>query len=93
MLFEYKYLTIDNERVFLLGYELHLTPNEKRILSAVAKGGATSTELLESITHLRRVGVSNVAAHISAINKKAKEIGSRRLIVSKNGKYILNEFM
>ena len=89
----YNHLTIEDGRVIFLGYELRLTPNERKILSAVANGGATSTELLASITHLRRVGLSNVAAHISAINKKAKEIGSRRLIVNKKGKYILNEFM
>jgi len=89
----YKYLTVEDGRVIFLGYELHLTPSEKQILSAVAEGGATSSELLARIAHLRRVGLSNVVAHISAINKKAKEIGSRRLIVNQKGKYILNEFM
>ena len=89
----YKHLTIEDGRVIFLGYELHLTPSEKQILSIVAEGGATSSELLARITRLRRVGLSNVAAHISAINKKAKEIGSRRLIVNQKGKYILNEFM
>ena len=89
----YKHLTIEDGRVIFLGYELHLTPNERKILSAVAEGGATSAELLEEITHLKKVGATNVAAHISSINKKAKEIGSRRLIVNQKGKYILNEFM
>ena len=93
MLFEYKYLTIDNERVFLLGYEMRLTPNEKRIIAFVADGGATSSDLLAGIRHLRAVGIGNIAVHISSINKKAKAIGGRRLIVSKNKKYILNEFM
>ena len=89
----YKHLAIEDGRVIFLGYELRLTPNERKILFAVAQGGATSAELLDVITCLRRVGLSNVAAHISAINKKAKEIGSRRLIVNQKGKYILNEFM
>ena len=93
MLFEYKHLTIENERVFLLGYELCLTPSEKKILSVVADGGATSEELLEVVTHLRHIDIGNIATHVATINKKAKQIGGRRLIVSKNRKYILNEFM
>ena len=89
----YKHLLINDSAVYLLGYELRLTPSERLILASVAEGGATTAELLSVITHLRIVGVSNVAAHISSINKKAKQIGGRRLIVSRNRKYILNEFM
>ena len=89
----YKHLSVNDSAVYLLGYELCLTPNEKKILLLVADGGATSRELLAQITHLRVVGIGNIAAHIASINKKAKQIGGRRLIVSQNGKYILNEFM
>ncbi len=94
---EYRHLLIDTERVYLLGYELSLTPNERRILECVANnthvGGVTSAELLSLITGLRRIGEGAVAVHISAINKKAMAIGERRLIVSQKRKYILNEFM
>ena len=93
MNFECKHLVIEGDRVVLLGYELCLTPNEKKILSVVADGGATTAELLEAITHLRHVDIGNIATHVAAINKKAKQSGGRRLIVSKNRKYILNEFM
>ena len=77
----------------MLGYLLKLMPSERAILVSLAEGGKTSRELLSAIAHLRAVGVSNIAAHVSSINKKAREIGSRRLIVSEKRKYILNEFM
>ena len=93
----YNHLAITEEGVYLLGYELVLTSNEKKILRRVAEatdvGGVTSEELLRLIMGLRKISLGNVAAHVSAINRKASLIGGRRLIVSCDKKYILNEFM
>ena len=89
----YKHLAINGTAAYLLGYELALTPSERTILLAVADGGKTASELHSLTLRLRRTAVGTVVTHICAINKKARDIGGRRLILCRNGKYILNEFM
>ncbi len=94
---EYKHLLLDRAMCegYLLGYSLMLTPNEYKILSscAIEPSGLTSHELAELIANRRKPDRRRVAVHIAAINRKASKIGGRRLLVSQNGKYILNEFM
>ncbi len=57
-----------------LGYPMHLTPTELRIVRALTENRSCDVMTL---------GVGNaatVSVHVCAINKKAQTIGGRRLI-------------
>ena len=72
-----------------LGYPMHLTPTEFRILDYIAerRGGAVDAEtLLEHCYQGKIPDVSNVSVRISAINQKARTIGGRRLLYLVNGR-------
>lgn len=66
---------------FLLGYPMHLTPTELRILCYIADHGCADADtLLAHCYEKREANVANVSVRISAINHKAAAIGGRRLI-------------
>ncbi len=77
-------------KVLLLGYDLGLTPTERSILSLlVSESGrlVSAEEILEKCigdVHGKR---SAVSSHISHINKKAMNIGGRRIISSPSSGY------
>lgn len=92
MTINYKFLTIEDKDVRLIGYKLKLSPSERTLLAAIAdKDGASIEELLPLLAE----GISrgNVAVHINAINKKAESISSRKLVLFENGKYVINPYM
>jgi len=67
----------------LLGYPMHLTPTEFRILSYFSQREGTTVDadaLLAHCYHGKQPDVSNVSVRISLINQKAARIGGRRLI-------------
>lgn len=66
-----------------LGYPMHLTPIEFRILDYVVErqGGAVDAQaLLEHCYRGKIPDASNVSVRISAINQKARTIGGRKLL-------------
>lgn len=77
-------------KVLLLGYDLGLTPTERSLLTLLvsdADRSVSAEEILEKCIgdiHGKR---SAVSAHISHINKKAMNIGGRRLISSPSSGY------
>lgn len=77
-------------KVLLLGYDLGLTPTERSILSLLvseAERSVPTEEIIEKCigdVHGKR---SSVSTHISHINKKAMNIGGRRLISSPSSGY------
>lgn len=84
--FEYNdVLFARNNEVLFLGYELKLTTTERAILRFLVQESGRDVavdEITESClgdTHLKE---SNVATHISQINRKAREIGGRNMISS-----------
>jgi hypothetical protein len=86
-----RFLVIDEE-IRLLGFPLDLTPSESILLRAIAENEKMS---VDELSLLLRDGVSrgNVAVHINAINRKAKDISSRKLVIFSHGSYEINEFM
>ncbi|MGM9682357.1 MAG: hypothetical protein ACI3XQ_02035 [Eubacteriales bacterium] len=97
---KYKHLCVDEQglEAVLLGYVMPLTTSEYRILQAIARAtvngdaGLGTLELL-SLFGDKKIKSGNVTVHICAINRKAREIGGRKLIVYDNGVYTLNENM
>ena len=90
---EHLFIGEDRKDVYLLGYRLHLTPFEFKILSALADGKPkTANELASSIGRADDKK-GNVAVHICAVNRKAFSISERKLVLFEDSKYFLNENM
>ena len=88
------HLIIDRERgrAYLLGYDMKLTPSEYTILVSIVKQGSLSSEELCDL--LGKAGRSNkVSVHVCSINKKAKNIGGRYLVLHDEDGYCINELM
>ena len=78
---QHLYPTEDGKDFVYLGYLMHLTPTEARILGYIAQHGTADADAL--IAHCyagREPRASNVSVRISAINQKARAIGGRRLL-------------
>ena len=86
------FLVIEEKAVYLLGKELKLTPTEYSLLYAVAtQENPSPGELLGMLRDNAKL--ENVYSHINAINKKAKAISQRKLIVFGQHKYSINPYM
>ncbi len=87
-----RFLSLERDGIFLLGYKLKLSPTEERLLRAIAEGGKTDINHLSSILP-EGVSRGNVAVHINAINRKAEKLSQRKLVIYKDSRYELNPFM
>ena len=87
-----RFLELCPEQIFLLGYELKLSPTEEKLLRAIAEGGKSD---IDTLSHLLKDGASrgNIAVHVNGINKKASAISGRKLVIHRNSRYILNPYM
>lgn len=87
-----RFLCIERDSVYLLGYPLKLSPTEDKLLRIIADGGRRGSE---DLLRLLPDGVSkgNIAVHINAINRKAEKISHRKLVIRENGQYTINPFM
>ena len=87
-----RFLEIDENEAYLLGYELKLSPTERKILFTIAKSESiTADALLELLpTNLSR---GNITVHICSINKKARLLSGRKLVLYEKGSYKLNPYM
>ncbi|MBQ8207787.1 MAG: winged helix-turn-helix transcriptional regulator [Clostridia bacterium] len=96
----YKHLRLGNDRhsALYLGYPLELSPAEYRILLYLC-GCGDKTVSVDNIlgscfAESYRMVETNIRSHISDINRKAKALGGRRLILSVRGEgYRLNRYM
>lgn len=78
---QHLYPTQDGKDFIYLGYPMHLTPTEVRILGYIAQHGtADASALLAHCYAGREPSASNVSVRISAINQKARSIGGRKLL-------------
>ncbi|MBO7302966.1 MAG: hypothetical protein J6U68_02140 [Clostridia bacterium] len=83
------FLSIEEDDMSLIGYELKLSPAEKSfLLEIINKDGATIDDLLSLLPD--EVSRGNVAVRINSINKKALSLSGRKLILFENDKYIIN---
>lgn len=83
------FLSIEEDRAYLIGYELKLSPSERSFLIEIAnKNGATIDELLSLLP--KDVSRGNVAVRVNSINKKAADISGRKLVLFENDEYIIN---
>ncbi|MBR4032179.1 MAG: hypothetical protein IKJ07_05530 [Clostridia bacterium] len=75
----------ESETVIYLGYPLKLTKREFAILNLIIdhKEGISSQELLASISPNKNIGIGNIAVQVFNINKKAKKIGGRNIIIER----------
>lgn len=87
-----RFLELCPDKIFLLGYELKLSPTEEKLLRTIADGGKSD---IDSLALLLTSGVSrtNISVHISSINKKAEKISKRKLVIYKNSRYTVNPYM
>ena len=63
-----------------LGYRMHLTPTELRILRALTEHAVCRADALDA------GDAASVSVHVCSINKKAQTIGGRRLICARRGR-------
>lgn len=84
---ENDFLIIDreNEAVVYLGYPLKLTKREFTVLNLIIdhKEGISSQELLTAISPKENIGIGNIAVQVFNINKKARKIGGRNIIIER----------
>jgi len=91
-------LLIDREAetVIYLGYPLMLTKREFTVLNLIIdhKEGISSQELLTAISPKKNIGIGNIAVQVFNINKKAKKIGGRNIIIERRSDgYMLTQYM
>lgn len=98
--YEYKHLKLvkEDQSAIYLGMKMTLTEAEYRILLYMctkAEQISTPEDILSfCFAESYRMVSSNIKHHISHINKKAKAIGGRKLILSERGKgYKINDLM
>ena len=79
----------DGKDILYLGYPMHLTPTEFRILSYLMQreGGTSDADaILAHCYQSKQPDASNVSVRISLINQKASLIGGRKLILFVRGR-------
>ncbi len=81
------YNDTQNSRVIYLGYDMKLSGKEYIIFSYIyqSEGFVSAKEIIENCYPDKKPKISDIAAHICHINKKAHNIGGRVLIISKYG--------
>lgn len=83
--------------IVFLGYELNLTPTERSILAFLVSReneGVPYDEIGEACLGDIHAKPATVSKHISSINKKAQNIGGRKMIVSLTDKhYSINKYI
>lgn len=87
-----RFLVIDDDRVSLVGYPLPLSPTERRVLVTICNNSFPTPEsLLEDLNH--EISRESLIVHIHAINRKAKAVSGRPLLMMSFGAYHLNPNM
>ena len=73
---------VEDKKVRYLGYLMLLTASEYEILLALVKSGGCHDKrsICELLGKETKTAVNSIAVHVSAINRKAVEIGGRKII-------------
>ena len=77
-----------NKRVIYLGYDMKLSKTEYIIFNCIYQSGEdfiSPEQIINECYTDKKPNVSDIAAHICHINKKADDIGYRPIIISKYG--------
>lgn len=77
------YVAPNGKDFLYLGYPMHLTPTEFRILHYVVQREGMASDAQSIAEHcygMREGNAANVSVRISAINQKAWAIGGRKLL-------------
>ena len=84
--FELLFLNHETKEAIYLGYDMGLTASEFRLLFALyeSKRTCTAEELLALLSCKKPLARGNVAVHVCNINKKARWIGGRNLILGED---------
>lgn len=72
-----------------LGYRMHLTPTEFRILHYIVQMEGSAVRVREIIAHCydgNGADAANVSVRINGINQKARVIGGRKLLHNVRGR-------
>ena len=83
-----KFVATENKQEFLLlGYPLHLSPDEAELVHTLKKKRTLGVRSFENLSP------NALAVRVCSINKKAKRVGGRRLIIFEDGAYRLNPYL
>ncbi len=80
------YIDTDSSNVYYLGYNLNLSGNEFKIFCSIAYNSPeyiSAEKILRECFPNKYKTPGNVAVHVCNINRKARVIGGRGLIISK----------
>ena len=75
-----------NDSFLLMRYPLRLTPTEHELLFLILKNDGMSMDALMAQAS-RPLSRSSIPVHISAINRKAKDISERKLLEFRSNAY------
>lgn len=89
MRYQYRFLLLDTDRnlTLLFGYRLALSPAETALVKALLTEGSAGVRTVAGIP------ARSLPVHVCSVNRKATEIGGRRLIAYRDGAYRLNPMM
>lgn len=73
---------------WFLGYRMHLTPTEFRILQYIVQMEGSAVRAREICSHCYTDGAdaANVSVRVNGINQKAQRIGGRKLLHHARGR-------
>lgn len=87
-----RFLVLDDNQVYLMGYPLPLSPTERQILTFLCTDPCPTPERIQASLD-REISRACLNVHIYSINKKAKAISGRLLVDMTLGIYHLNPNM
>ena len=81
-------LDLQQKDYLYLGYPMHLTPTELRIMQRMVEGEGSIVRAEALLAHCfdGNATAANLSVRICAINQKAQAIGGRRLICAHRGR-------
>ena len=85
---QYRFLVWDKEenKIYLLGYELRLSPSERQILKILLDQESATFEEIQRFSN-PSIPRNSISVHVYSINQKAIAISGRKLIVFDRGYY------
>ncbi|MBQ3000014.1 MAG: hypothetical protein IJD64_06095 [Clostridia bacterium] len=83
-----KLVATENKQEFLLlGYPLHLSPDEAELVHTLQGKRSLASKSIPNTS------ANALAVRVCSINKKAIRVSGRRLIIFENGAYRLNPYL
>lgn len=79
--------TENKQEFLLLGYPLHLSPDEAELVHLLQRKRTLG------VTRIPNTSANSLAVRVYSINQKAKRVSDRRLIIFEDGAYRLNPYL